>query len=70
MNIDPATLDTSGISKYVASGASQSTHRLLHEYYSEYCCGCFAEGEILQVLLFAFYLVLRYINWVMQVNLY
>ncbi|RFS29287.1 C4-dicarboxylate transporter DctA [Acinetobacter cumulans] len=53
MNIDPATLDTSGISKYVESGASQSTVDFLMHIIPNTVVGAFAEGEILQVLLFA-----------------
>ncbi|CAB1214058.1 dicarboxylate/amino acid:cation symporter [Acinetobacter bouvetii] len=53
MNIDPASLDTSGISKYVESGASQSTMDFLMNIIPNTVVGAFAEGEILQVLLFA-----------------
>ncbi len=53
MNVDPATLDTSGISKYVESGASQSTVDFLLHIIPNTVVGAFAEGEILQVLLFA-----------------
>ena len=53
MNIDPASLDTSGISKYVESGASQSTVDFLMNIIPNTVVGAFAEGEILQVLLFA-----------------
>ncbi|MGE8539992.1 dicarboxylate/amino acid:cation symporter [Acinetobacter sp. ANC 3813] len=53
MNIDPATLDTSGISKYVESGASQSTIDFLLNIIPNTVVGAFAEGEILQVLMFA-----------------
>ncbi len=53
MNIDPATLDVSGISKYVESGASQSTVDFLLHIIPNTVVGAFAEGEILQVLLFA-----------------
>lgn len=53
MNIDPATLDTSGISKYVESGASQSTVDFFMHIIPNTVVGAFAEGEILQVLLFA-----------------
>lgn len=53
MNIDPATLDTSGISKYVESGASQSTIDFLMHIIPNTVVGAFSEGEILQVLLFA-----------------
>ncbi|WP_407307813.1 dicarboxylate/amino acid:cation symporter [Acinetobacter sp.] len=53
MNIDPASLDTSGISKYVESGASQSTLDFFMNIIPNTVVGAFAEGEILQVLLFA-----------------
>ncbi len=53
MNVDPATLDTTGISKYVESGASQSTVDFLMHIIPNTVVGAFAEGEILQVLLFA-----------------
>jgi len=53
MNVDPATLDTEGISKYVASGESQSTIDFFMNIIPNTVVGAFAEGEILQVLLFA-----------------
>ncbi|HCO07646.1 MAG TPA: C4-dicarboxylate transporter, partial [Acinetobacter ursingii] len=53
MNVDPATLDTAGIAKYVASGQSQSTIEFLMHIIPETVVGAFANGEILQVLLFA-----------------
>ncbi|MCG2609255.1 MULTISPECIES: dicarboxylate/amino acid:cation symporter [unclassified Acinetobacter] len=53
MNIDPASLDTSGIAKYVESGASQSTVDFFMNIIPNTVVGAFAEGEILQVLLFA-----------------
>lgn len=53
MNVDPATLDTEGISKYVATGESQSTIDFLMNIIPNTVIGAFAEGEILQVLLFA-----------------
>ncbi|MCJ8160416.1 dicarboxylate/amino acid:cation symporter [Acinetobacter zhairhuonensis] len=53
MNIDPASLDVSGISKYVESGQSQSTIDFLMNVIPHTVVGAFAEGEILQVLLFA-----------------
>lgn len=53
MNIDPATLDTAGISKYVETGASQSTVDFLMHIIPDTVVGAFAQGEILQVLLFA-----------------
>ena len=53
MNVDPASLDTAGISKYVASGESQSTIDFFMNIIPNTVVGAFAEGEILQVLLFA-----------------
>ena len=53
MNVDPASLDTTGISKYVATGESQSTIDFLMNIIPNTVVGAFAEGEILQVLLFA-----------------
>lgn len=53
MNVDPASLDTSGISKYVESGAAQSTQDFFMNIIPNTVVGAFAEGEILQVLLFA-----------------
>jgi aerobic C4-dicarboxylate transport protein len=53
MNIDPASLDTTGISKYVESGASQNTVDFFMNIIPNTVVGAFAEGEILQVLLFA-----------------
>ena len=53
MNIDPASLDISGISKYVESGQSQSTVDFLMNIIPNTVVGAFAEGEILQVLVFA-----------------
>ncbi|WP_044100996.1 dicarboxylate/amino acid:cation symporter [Acinetobacter pittii] len=53
MNVDPTTLDTSGIQKYVSSGESQSTIDFLMHIIPDTVVGAFANGEILQVLLFA-----------------
>jgi aerobic C4-dicarboxylate transport protein len=53
MNVDPASLDTAGISKYVASGESQSSIDFFMNIIPNTVVGAFAEGEILQVLLFA-----------------
>ena len=53
MNVDPASLDTAGISKYVESGAAQSTQDFFMNIIPNTVVGAFAEGEILQVLLFA-----------------
>ena len=53
MNVDPSTLDTSGISKFVESGQQQSTVAFFMHIIPNTVVGAFAEGEILQVLLFA-----------------
>ena len=53
MNIDPATLDASSISKYVEKGAEQSTVDFFLHIIPDTVVGAFAQGEILQVLLFA-----------------
>ena len=53
MNVDPSTLDTSGISKFVESGQQQSTVDFFMHIILNTVVGAFAEGEILQVLLFA-----------------
>ena len=53
MNVDPSTLDTSGISKFVESGQQQSTIDFFMHIIPNTVVGAFAEGEILQVLLFA-----------------
>ena len=53
MNVDPSTLDTSGISKFVESGQQQSTVDFFMHIIPSTVVGAFAEGEILQVLLFA-----------------
>lgn len=62
MNVDPTTLDTSGIQKYVSSGESQSTIDFLMHIIPDTVVGAFANGEILQVLLLQFSLVLLYIS--------
>lgn len=53
MNVDPSTLDTSGISKFVESGQQQTTVDFFMHIIPNTVVGSFAEGEILQVLLFA-----------------
>ena len=53
MNVDPSTLDTSGILKFVESGQQQSTVDFFMHIIPNTVVGAFAEGEILQVLLFA-----------------
>ncbi|WP_353934338.1 dicarboxylate/amino acid:cation symporter [Acinetobacter indicus] len=53
MNVDPASLDTTGISKYVETGEAQSTVEFLLNIIPNTVVGAFAQGEILQVLMFA-----------------
>jgi aerobic C4-dicarboxylate transport protein len=53
MNVDPASLDTKAISAYTAKAASQSTVDFFLHIIPSTVVGAFAEGEILQVLLFA-----------------
>ncbi len=53
MNVDASTLKTSGIDNYVKSGAEQSTVDFFLNIIPNTVVGAFAQGEILQVLLFA-----------------
>lgn len=53
MNVDAATLDTSGIDKFVTAGHEQTTIDFLMNIIPKTVVGAFAEGEMLQVLLFA-----------------
>lgn len=53
MNVNASTLSTAGIDKYVKSGESQSTIDFLMHIIPDTVVGAFANGEILQVLLFA-----------------
>lgn len=53
MNIDPASLSTTGIDKYVKSGESQSIVDFLLNIIPDTVVGAFANGDILQVLMFA-----------------
>jgi aerobic C4-dicarboxylate transport protein len=53
MNIDPSALDTSSIANYTAKAGEQSTVEFLLHIIPATVVGAFAEGEILQVLLFA-----------------
>lgn len=53
MNVDPKTLDTAGIAKYVATGSNQHTVDFLLNIIPDTVVGAFANGDILQVLLFA-----------------
>lgn len=53
MNIDPATIDTKGIESFVAQSKEQGTIQFLLDIIPKTVVGAFAEGNILQVLLFA-----------------
>lgn len=53
MNVDASTLKTSGIEGYVKTGAEQTTVDFFLNIIPNTVVGAFAQGEILQVLLFA-----------------
>ena len=53
MNIDPASLDTKGITAYTGPGKMQTTTEFLIAIIPNTVVDAFAKGEILQVLLFA-----------------
>lgn len=53
MNVDPSTLDTGAIAKYTEKAADQSTIDFILHIIPQSAIGAFAEGEILQVLLFS-----------------
>ena len=53
MNIDPAHLDTASVATYTAKAGEQSTLEFFLHIIPATVVGAFAEGEILQVLLFA-----------------
>jgi aerobic C4-dicarboxylate transport protein len=53
MNVDPTTLDTKAIQGFVAKSKEQSTLQFLMDIIPNTVVGAFAQGEILQVLLFA-----------------
>ena len=53
MNVDPATLDTGSIAKYTEKAAGQTTVDFILHIIPHSVVGAFAEGEILQVLLFS-----------------
>jgi len=53
MNIDPATLDTKGLSAYTGPGKLETTTEFLLHIIPTTVVDAFAKGEILQVLLFA-----------------
>jgi aerobic C4-dicarboxylate transport protein len=53
MNVDAKTIDTKSIEGFVAKSKEQSTIHFLMDIIPNTVVGAFAEGEILQVLLFA-----------------
>ncbi|SCK09655.1 dicarboxylate/amino acid:cation symporter [Vogesella sp. LIG4] len=53
MNVNPATLDAGAIAKYTSTAAHQSTVDFIMHMIPDSVVGAFAEGEILQVLLFS-----------------
>ena len=53
MNVDPRTLDTSGLAAYSAPGQLASTGEFLLDIIPSTVVDAFAKGEVLQVLLFA-----------------
>ena len=53
MNVDPESLDTKGIAAYTKPGQMQSTMDFLLNVIPSTVVGAFAQGEILQVLLFS-----------------
>lgn len=53
MNVDPNSLDTKAISAYTAKAGSQNTVDFFLHMIPSTVVGAFAEGEILQVLLFS-----------------
>lgn len=55
MNVDPASLDTSGIQNFTKAASNQSTIDFVLHIIPNTVVGAFAEGEILQVLLIAIF---------------
>ena len=53
INADPKTLDAKAVAQYAAAGKSQNAADFLLHIIPDTVVGAFAEGEILQVLLFA-----------------
>ena len=53
MNVDPNTLDTKAIAAYTTKAASQNTVDFFLHIIPSTVVGAFAEGDILQVLLFS-----------------
>jgi aerobic C4-dicarboxylate transport protein len=53
MNVDPAHLDTKDIQQYISKGGAMTTKEFLLNIIPHSAVGAFAEGEILQVLLFS-----------------
>src|SRR6266545_1669059 len=52
MNVDPAALDTEGIARYTAPGKMQGTVEFLLDIIPDTVVGAFANGQVLQLLLF------------------
>ena len=53
MHVDPSTLDTKGIAAFAAAGEQQSTVAFLLNVIPSTVVGAFANGDILQVLMFS-----------------
>lgn len=53
MNIDPNSLDAHAVSRYVTQAHTATSHSLLNELVPNSVVGAFAEGNLLQVLLFS-----------------
>ncbi len=53
MNVDPVTLDTEGIAHYTTAGKMQGTVEFLLDIIPDTIVGAFAQGQVLQVLLFS-----------------
>lgn len=53
MNVDPSQLDTKAIAQYLSKGEAMTTKEFLLNIIPHSVVGAFAEGEILQVLLFS-----------------
>lgn len=55
MHVDPASLDKSSIAAYAAAGEKQNTVQFLMNIIPSTVVGAFANGEILQVLMFSIF---------------
>ncbi|WP_435406523.1 C4-dicarboxylate transporter DctA [Paraburkholderia fungorum] len=53
LNVDPATLDASGVSRFVSEAHTQSQSSFLDQIVPNSVVGAFARGDLLQVLLFS-----------------